>query len=70
MNWKKKLTSRKFWLAIAGFAAGIVSLFRPGTDTAQITGVWMALGSVVAYVVGEGLVDAADAGGAENRADR
>lgn len=37
-------------------------MFGIKTDTSQITGVIMALGSVIAYIVGEGLVDSASAG--------
>ena len=62
INWKTKLTSRKFWLAVAALIAGIITLLKPGTDTTQITGLILSLGSVVAYIVGEGLVDAASAG--------
>ncbi|MCI1966847.1 MAG: phage holin family protein [Oscillospiraceae bacterium] len=62
INWKQKLTSRKFWVALAGLVVGVIALLGIQTDTAQITGVIMALGSVVAYIVGEGLVDAASAG--------
>ena len=62
MNWKTKLTSRKFWVALAGLVVGVIALLGIKTDTSQITGVIMALGSVIAYIVGEGLVDAASAG--------
>jgi hypothetical protein len=62
MDWKRKFTSRKLWLAVAGLVTGIITLYRPGTDTTQITGLILSLGSVVAYIVGEGLVDAANAG--------
>lgn len=60
---KKKLTSRKLWLAIAGLVVGILAMFGVDANTTQqISGVIMSLGSVVAYIVGEGLVDAASAG--------
>lgn len=62
MDWKTKLSSRKFWVAVAGLTAGVIALFSPQTDTSQVTGVILALGSVVAYIVGEGLVDAAAVG--------
>ena len=62
MDWKSKLSSRKFWVAVAGLVVGVIALLGIKTDTSQITGVIMALGSVVAYIVGEGLVDAAAAG--------
>ena len=55
IDWKRKLTSRKLWLAIAGFVAGVVALF---SGTGNVEGVIMALGSVVAYIFGEGLSDA------------
>ncbi|MFU0832223.1 MAG: Transporter [Oscillospiraceae bacterium] len=66
MDWKAKLSSRKFWVALSGLVVGVIALFSPGTDTSQITGLIMALGSVVAYIVGEGMVDAAATGTAKN----
>lgn len=61
-DWVRKLTSRKFWIALAGLVAGLVSFLRnPSTDVEKITSLILALGAVVAYVVGEGLVDAARA---------
>lgn len=61
IDWKRKLTSRKLWLAVAGFITGAVLLFTGGATQENITGCVMALGSVVAYIVGEGLTDAANA---------
>ena len=58
IDWKQKLTSRKLWMAVAGFITGLVALF---TGAGTIEGTVMALGSVVAYIVGEGLTDAANA---------
>lgn len=59
-DWVRKLTSRKFWLALAGLVTGIVGFLQhPTTDAQAITALIMALGSVVAYVIAEGLVDAA-----------
>lgn len=59
IDWKRKLTSRKLWLAIAGFITGVVLLVSAGATEQTITGCVMSLGSVVAYIVGEGLTDAA-----------
>lgn len=62
MDIMKKLTSRKFWMALAGLIVGILALFSVDGNTAtQISGVIMSLGSVIAYIVGEGLVDASAA---------
>jgi hypothetical protein len=59
-DWIRKLTSRKFWLALAGLVTGLVSFLQhPTTDAESITSLILALGSVVAYIIAEGLVDAA-----------
>lgn len=61
-DWIRKLTSRKFWMALAGLIAGLVAFFKqPTSDSEAITSLIMALGSVIAYCVGEGLADAAGA---------
>ena len=63
MDWKKKLTSRKFWAALAGFITGLVAFITSPTGSSEaITGLIMSFGTLVAYIVGEGLVDAAGAG--------
>ncbi len=60
-DWKRKLTSRKLWTALAGLVTGILLLFgAERTQTEQIGGIVLSAGSVVAYIVGEGLVDAAE----------
>lgn len=58
IDWAAKLTSRKLWLAVAGFVTGVILVFTSGATDETITGCVMALGSVVAYIVGEGLTDA------------
>ena len=61
-DWIRKLTSRKFWLAIAGFVAGLVAFIKsPNGSQEAITGLIMSLGTLIAYIVGEGLADAAGA---------
>lgn len=63
-EWVRKLTSRKFWLAVAGLIVGAVNFLQhPTTDAETITSLILALGSVIAYVIAEGLVDAAREGG-------
>ena len=62
IDWKKKLTSRKFWAALAQFVTGLIVTFGGTQDTAvQVTGLIMSGATVIAYIVGEGLVDAASA---------
>ena len=59
-DWIRKITSRKFWMALAGLVTGLVGFLQhPTTDAETITSLILALGSVVAYVIAEGLVDAA-----------
>jgi len=61
INWVRKLTSRKFWAAVASFVSMMI-VANGGTENtaAQITALIMAGASVVAYIVGEGLTDAAN----------
>ena len=55
----RKLTSRKFWLAIAGFITGIILAFNGSSEVAEtVSGCIMSGASVIAYIVGEGLADA------------
>ena len=56
----RKLTSRKFWAAIVGFVTGLlIYLGKSDAETAQIGALIMSGASVVAYILGEGLIDAA-----------
>ncbi|MDY2911848.1 MAG: hypothetical protein SOT58_07335 [Agathobacter sp.] len=57
----RKLTSRKLWAAIASFVGMlIVALGYTESEAATITALIMAGATVIAYIVGEGLVDAAN----------
>ena len=61
IDWKRKLTSRKFWLAVAGMVSGLILAFGGDEKTAEtVCGCIMSVASVVAYVIGEGLADAAN----------
>ena len=61
IDWKRKLTSRKFWMAIVGLVTGLVVAFGGTAATAEtISGVIMSAASVVAYIIGEGLADSSD----------
>lgn len=68
VDWRRKLTSRKFWVAIAGFVSGCILAFGGSAETAEIiVGVMMQGASVIAYIIGEGLADSAHNG--ENNGD-
>jgi len=63
IDWKKKLTSRKFWAAVCSLVTNLVVCFGGTEDqTVKITALIMAGAAVIAYIIGEGLVDAANAG--------
>ena len=58
MDWKKKLTSRKLWVALSGFAAGLIVIFGGSQETAdKISGSILSGAAVIGYVLGEGLAD-------------
>lgn len=60
INWKRKLTSRKLWVATAGFIAGLImALGGSKGDAETVSGCIMSGASVVGYIIGEGLTDAA-----------
>jgi len=68
IDWVKKLTSRKFWVAVAGFVTGIILAFKGNVETAEtVSGCIMAGASVIAYIFGEGLADVANAGETEDK---
>ncbi len=62
INWKRKLTSRKLWVSIGSFVSLLI-MAGGGTesDAAQVVAIIMAGATVIGYIVGEGLVDAANA---------
>ena len=70
IDWVKKLTSRKLWTAVGSFVSLLVVALGYSENTAvQITSLIMAGATVVAYIIGEGLVDASAANTADNAAD-
>lgn len=61
INWMKKLTSRKLWTAVASFVSMMIVAIGGAENTAtQVTAIIMAGASVIAYIIGEGLTDAAN----------
>lgn len=62
IDWKRKLTSRKWWMSIITLVSGLVLAFGIGEDKATvITGCLMAASSAIAYTIGEGFADASAA---------
>lgn len=63
----RKLTSRKFWVALVGFITALLIAFNVDSGSIeQITSIIMSFASLVAYIVAEGLVDANSVGGADD----
>lgn len=62
IDWARKLTSRKFWIAVATLVSLLVVAFGGSEEAGvQITAIIMAVADVFGYLLAEGLVDAAGA---------
>lgn len=58
IDWKRKLTSRKLWLSVAGFVTGLIIVFGGSEERANtVSGCIMSGAAVIAYTIGEGLAD-------------
>ena len=67
IDWKRKLTSRKFWMAVASFVSMLIVAFGGQQDVAtQIVAIIMAGATVIGYIFGEGLADQAYANHTED----
>ena len=54
----RKLTSRKFWLAIAAFVTNLMVFNGATTELVEkVTALILAGATVIAYIIGEGLAD-------------
>lgn len=67
IDWKRKLTSRKLWAAVVSFVTLLMIGFGfAEADAAQVASIIMAGATVMAYILGEGLVDASAASGGDS----
>ena len=58
IDWKRKLTSRKWWVSVAALVSGLILAFGGGDEAAQtVSGCIMAAAAVVGCSIGEGLAD-------------
>lgn len=61
IDWKRKLSSRKLWMAIANFVTLIiVAVGYSQAQADRIAAIIMAGASVVAYIIAEGLADSSN----------
>lgn len=66
INWKEKLSSRKFWALIAALVLSVLVFFNVGENQiAQITSIITAFGSVAVYIFAEASIDKARANAQE-----
>jgi hypothetical protein len=62
IDWRQKLSSRKFWAATTAWATSVLTAFHAGDATiAQAAIIISGTGALVAYILAEGKVDAAGA---------
>ena len=58
IDWKRKLTSRKFWMSLAAFVSMLMIFLGKDRSTAEgVAALIMAGASVIGYAIGEGLAD-------------
>lgn len=58
----RKLTSRKLWVAVAGFVSGLIVAFDGDAEVAEtVSGLILQGASVIGYLIAEGLADSAHA---------
>lgn len=58
IDWKRKLSSRKLWAAIAGIIVGLSMIFGLDENTiSTVSGAVVSVFSVVSYIIAEGKVD-------------
>lgn len=58
IDWSRKLTSRKFWMAVIAFVTSMVLIFGGTNEQAEkIAGVILQGATLLAYCIGEGLAD-------------
>lgn len=61
MDWKRKFTSRKFWLSISSFVSMLLIYFGASEgEASKIAALIMAGASIIGYVIGEGLADSSN----------
>lgn len=58
MDWKKKLSSRKFWALVATFITSVLVVFGASQGSIEkVAAIITSGGAVVAYILAEGSID-------------
>lgn len=62
IDWKRKLSSRKFWAAVSGVAIAVMMAFGQNAESRErVAGVISSVGVLAVYILSEGAVDKAAA---------
>ena len=68
VDWRRKLTSRKFWVAIIGFSTAMLTVLNVNSLTIeQVAAIISALGTLVSYIISEGMTDIAELNGNDRK---
>lgn len=68
IDWRRKLTSRKFWVAIIGFSTTMLTILNINSLTIEhVAAIISALGTLVSYIISEGMTDVADLNGNDRK---
>lgn len=60
-NMRRKLTSRKFWVAVVGFVTALLVAFKVDNGSIeQVASIVMSFGTLIAYICAEGFADGSD----------
>ena len=58
IDWKRKLSSRKFWAALAALVGAVAVFCGAGESViTEVTAIISAAGVLAAYILGESIVD-------------
>jgi hypothetical protein len=59
MDWKRKLSSRKFWALIAAFITAVLVIFGASEGSIEkVAAIITSGGAVIAYILAEANIDA------------
>ena len=71
IDWKRKLTSRKFWAAVIAVITSVLAFAgAPDSTVTQVTAIITAGATLIAYIIGEGMVDAANKPASEAKTEQ
>lgn len=60
IDWKKKLSSRKFWAMLAALVLSILTAFGvPSLTAEQVVVIITGIGAIAVYMLAEGAIDKA-----------